>query len=424
MAFLEHVDIAPTETYSPSARPFIVEKSSAPSHHDMEIAGSFQRGLSAYHRGDYSRALIELEYASHLAFEASNFATYVESCSYILRILAEREDHSTIHKIERSVLAILSNEAGLQLPPNLKSRALYVLGICNCYEGQKQESRHDLATTRFREAIDYAMLSGDKKALASPLYGVATVLYARHRYEDAIRELDRLNVLTSCLELPDLKTAAYLLRSMIRRNQGRFDEALDSAWKAFEALKHHPHLVLYLHSLCVIGEIFTAKGDRSSAHVYLDLAERSLKRDELTRISRLVDKALAALGASKLPDADLIFDTRTGLLIEKYKGEVHFEGQFILRDLLKIFLENPGRTFNKQELAEQVWREPYNTSIHDNKIYVTIKRLRQLLESSSANKYILRAKTGYFLNPKIRVLINDQHTLPAGETAGNMEILK
>ena len=377
----------------------------------------FQRGMISYHRGDYSKSLNEFEAACTLAHQLGNYSAYVEGYSFILRILAEREEFSKINQIENSVLQILSQPEGSAMAPSLKSRALYVLGICHCY----QDTRHDLAMTRFREAIDYAMMSGDKTALASPLYGAATVLYARHRYEDAARELDRLTVLTSCLHLPDLATASHLLRAMIRRNQGHFDEALESAWKAFDSLKHHPHLVLYLHTLCVLGEVFTAKGDPASARLYLDLASRSLKREELRRITRLIDEAMAALGVLRLPEADLVFDSRTGLLQEKAKGEIHFEGQFILRDLLKVFLESPGRIFGKEELALRVWREPYEPKIHDNKIYVTIKRLRQLLESEDGKaKYIMRAKTGYFLNPKIRVVINENQQ-PTGEAVGLTE---
>lgn len=421
MAFTDHFYTTPPETYSYASR-FIQDRSFKRAR---DFTPSFQNGLFAYHRGDYSRALREFEKASAIAFEADDYAAYVESCSYTLRILAEREDHTRIYDVEKSVLSILMDEKGAELSPSLKSRALYVLGICSCYEGGEgnyQDARHDLAMARFREAVDYAVLSGDKKALAAPLYGVATVLYARKRYEEALRELERLNVLTSCLPLPDLHTASNLLKAMIRRKQGYFDEALESAWKAFDGLKHHPHLVLYLHTLCVIGEIFTAKGDLASARLYLDLAQRSLKRDDLVRVARLIDKAMLALGAQKPPAADLIYDTRKGVLVEKFKGEIHFEGQFILTDLLKTFLENPGRVFGKQELAEKIWREPYNPRIHDNKIYVTIKRLRQLIETEGKTKYILRAKAGYYLSSKIRVLINDQLILPVGDLTGTAEM--
>lgn len=367
----------------------------------------FQQGLFAYHRGDYSIALREFEKACDLSSRSGDHARFVEICTYILRILAEREEFARIDRIESRVVAIL---ASADVDPKIKSRAMYVLGICSCY----QDTRHDLAMNRFREAIDFAVKCEDKEALAAPLYGAATVLYARQRYDEALKELDRLEILLSCLNLPDLASASLLLRAMVRRNQKRVDEALSAAWTAFEVLKHHPHLVLYLHTLTVLGTIFQMKGDVVSARVYLDLADRALKRDEFPRIARLVDEALESIGALRGPPSDLMFDTRTGILIERTKGEIRFEGQFVLRDLLRTFLESPGRVFTKEELVRLVWKESYDPEIHDNKIYVTIKRLRKLLESpESGTEYILRAKTGYFMNPKVRILINDKQIEPS-----------
>lgn len=362
----------------------------------------FNQGLYAYHRGDYSAALKEFEKVCETSAGLGDHARFVECCTFILRILAEREEFERISRTEERVLAILETA---DLPVRLKSRAMYILGICACY----QDTRHDQAMNRFRESIDYAIDSGDKEALASPLYGAASVLYARGRYDEALKELDRLEILLSCLSMPELQSAAHFLQAMIRRNQGRLDDALEAAWAAYESLKHHPALVIYLHTLCTLGTIYILKGDQACARLYLDLASRSLKRDEFPRIARLVDEALSKLHKPDPSVTDLSFDTRTGILFERSKGEIRFEGQFILRDLLCVFLENPGRVFTKEDLARLVWREDYQASIHDNKVYVTIKRLRKLLETDeSKTEYILRAKSGYFLNPKSRVVIDDQ----------------
>lgn len=362
----------------------------------------FQQGLFAYHRGETSVALKEFEKAAESAKTHGHHTRYVEACAYLLRILAEREEFAKIEFIETQVFSVLTTH---ELPLKLKARVMYILGICSCY----QDSRHDQAMNRFREAIDYAVASDDKEALASPLYGAATVLYARGRYDEALKELSRLEILLSCLSMPELSATAFLLRAMIRRNQSRLDEALEAAWAAYESLKHHPHLGIYLHTLCALGTIYTLKNDLSCAKIYLDLADRSLKRDEFPRIARLVDEALASIRKSGRSEADLAFETRTGVLTSRLKGEIRFEGQFILRDLLRVFLESPGRVFSKEDLAKRVWKQTYQSRVHDNKIYVTIKRLRGLLETDGPNgDLILRAKNGYFLNPKVRVVIDDE----------------
>lgn len=363
----------------------------------------FQMGLYAFHRGDYSAALEEFTKSSDCAMRVGDRERYVESCTFILRILAEREDFRRIDQIEARVVAILRTDG---LSPALKSQALYVIGICNCYN----DLRHEQAMRRFREAIDMAILCDDKSTLASPLYGIASVHYALQNYDDALKELDRLAVLMSCLKLPDIESASLFLRAMVLRNQGHLDDALASAWKAFESLKHNPHLGLYLHTLTTLATIYRLKGDSTSARLYLDLADRSLKRNEFPRVARLIDSTLESLGTPRCENADLVFDVRTGVLTSRIKGEIRFEGQFILRDLMRVFLEHPGDVFTKEDLVRLVWRETYDPKIHDNKIYVTIKRLRKLLEPENGKSdYILRAKNGYFLNPKTRVQVID-HT--------------
>lgn len=362
----------------------------------------FQQGLFAYHRGETSIALKNFEKVAETAKQIGDHTRYVEACTYLLRILAEREEFAKIELIESQVFAVLATQ---ELPVKLKARVMYILGICSCY----QDTRHDQAMNRFREAIDYAVASDDKEALASPLYGAATVLYARGRFDEALKELSRLEILLSCLSMPELTSTTFLLRAMIRRKQGRLDEALEAAWAAYESLKHHPQLGIYVHTLCALGTIYTLKNDLSCAKLYLDLAERSLKRDEFPRLARLVDEAQQAIRKSGRTEADLIYDTRTGILTSKLKGDIRFEGQFILRDLLRVFLESPGRVFSKEDLARKVWKQTYQAAVHDNKIYVTIKRLRALLEADGPNgDLILRAKTGYFMNPKIRVVIDDE----------------
>jgi tetratricopeptide (TPR) repeat protein len=251
----------------------------------------FQQGLFAYHRGETKSALKEFEKACEVSKQQGDYTRYVEASTYLLRILAEREDFSRIETIETQVFSVLAMH---ELPVRLKSRVMYILGICSCY----QDTRHDQAMNRFREAIDYAVASDDKEALAPPLYGAATVLYARGRYDEALKELSRLEILLSCLSLPELSATSSLMRAMIRRNQNRLDEALEAAWAAYETLKHHPHLGIYLHTLCTLGTVYTMKGDLTCAKLYLDLADRSLKRDEFPRISRLVDEALAAVKKS------------------------------------------------------------------------------------------------------------------------------
>ena len=69
-------------------------------------------------------------------------------------------------------------------------------------------------------------------------------------------------------------------------------------------------------------------------------------------------------------------------------------------------MSQPGSIYSKESLVEKIWQQKYNPLVHDNKIYVTIKRLRELLEPDYKNpKYIFRTKEGYYMSKKIRALI-------------------
>ena len=89
-------------------------------------------------------------------------------------------------------------------------------------------------------------------------------------------------------------------------------------------------------------------------------------------------------------------------------GKIDFKNQFILLDLLKLFISNQGQIFSKEYLVEHVWKQNYDPEVHDNKIYVTIKRLRKMIEPDyDKPKYIFRAKNGYYLSKSAKVGLND-----------------
>ncbi len=373
----------------------------------------FHAALYSYHRGDYSTALPEFERLAERFYVQRDGSRFIECSVYVLRLLAEQEAFAKVERVENQILKFFEKTPHSDIDPKLLSRMHYVLGICLVYRGDK----HLAAIERFRESIQFAIVCGDRSALAWPLYGAATVLYARDRFEDALRELEKLETLLSCRTIPELSSSSLLLHSLILRNQKRLDESLAKAWEAFESLKQQPHLGLYLHTLATLGTIFREKGDPATARIYLDLARRSLKRTEFPRIARIVDQALEQLGG-ETSLYDLALNLKSGTLHEARKGEVRFDGQFLLRDLLSVFLrssiQSPGAVLKKEDLVREVWGESYRPQSHDNKIYVNIKRLRRLIEAEDGStEYILRGKQGYYLNPKARVsLIENQSGSP------------
>lgn len=95
-----------------------------------------------------------------------------------------------------------------------------------------------------------------------------------------------------------------------------------------------------------------------------------------------------ALGAGKPKAAeelrvqDLKLDLQSCLL---YQGEREIELTSVEFKIMKLFMENPGRVFTKQQLFEQGWGDDYLVS--DNNIMVCISKLRAKL-SEDADTYI------------------------------------
>ena len=74
--------------------------------------------------------------------------------------------------------------------------------------------------------------------------------------------------------------------------------------------------------------------------------------------------------------------------------------------MLQLFISTPGVVYSKESLVEKIWKQKYDPRVHDNKIYVTIKRLRELVEPNHKKpKYIFRTKDGYYMNKKVNILL-------------------
>ena len=124
----------------------------------------------------------------------------------------------------------------------------------------------------------------------------------------------------------------------------------------------------------------------------------------LLRLYSLVNQALSNLEKDSNERFDLVFEESLGLLTEKNKGQIDLKNQFILTDMLRLFLSQPGKTYSKKDLVSKVWKQDYDPRLHDNKIYVTIKRLRQIIEPNyDKPRYIFRTKKGYYLNQQTKV---------------------
>lgn len=99
-------------------------------------------------------------------------------------------------------------------------------------------------------------------------------------------------------------------------------------------------------------------------------------------------------GENRLPErgtlrvGDLRLEQDSCLL---YRGEEKIELTSVEFRIMKLFMENPGRVFTKQQIFEAGWKETYMVS--DNNVMVCISKLRTKLDRGGG-QYISTIKIG------------------------------
>ena len=283
----------------------------------------------------------------------------------------------------------------------LNAKTYYTLGICASYKAQ-----FDVALDYFQKSLAIGLAADNKYDICYAINGLAITYYSLDKLSEALKEIYNLQVFFQVMELPELRLSSQMLNGHIFRKMKKHDQALEIFWECYELLRQEKNLFLYLSMLYGMAITYKEAGETDMARMYLKLAKKSADPENVKYLCRHIDAQMAELGVSQSEDFDLIFDAVTNTVTEKKKGRVDFKNQFILLDMLRLFMKQPGAVYSKEALVKQVWKQEYNPSVHDNKIYVTIKRLRKLIEPDyDKPRYIFRAKNGYYLNKNTKILM-------------------
>lgn len=358
----------------------------------------FELGRLYFERGDFALSVLNLREAAQANFEQRKFTEYLKCQNLLLRIYAEREEFEEINVTKERLQDLVLKE-GFEL----SSRTYYTLANCATLKGQTE-----IALDYLQKALAIALASDHKEDICYSIFGLAAVYTSMKppRYEEALKEIYNLQVFYQFLDLPELKISTYILNAWILQQLKKYDEAIDICWKAYEDLKKVKNQYIAIYLLYNLAAIYADMGDRDMARLYANLARRSADPENFIRLNRMLGKLFERIGGTSEAAYDLVFDEENHTVVEKKLGRIDFKNQFILLDLLKLFVQNQGTVYTKEYLVEHVWKTPYDQKVHDNKIYVTIKRLRKLIEPDYEKpKYIFRAKNGYYMNKAARVFM-------------------
>lgn len=362
----------------------------------FDISSLVEFGRLHYERCDFKKAEAFYRKAEDSYFEDKNFTQYLVVINRLLRIYAESDNQQGIDSCKEKLQALVLKEK-----VKLDSRTYYSLGLCAAYKGQ-----HKVSLEYLEKSLALALAQDDKESICFAVNGIALIYYYLGRYEDALKEIYNLQVFFQVMPLPDLKMTSQMLNGHILRKLGKHEQALEIFWSCYEELKLAKNLYLNINLLVSFGNTYFDMGSKDLARMYLSLAKKSIDPENLVFLSKKIDFQLEKLGAVSSDEHDLVFDMTNKSVKEKNKGVIDFGNQFILLDLLRLFMREPGEVYSKEMIVEKIWRQSYDPRIHDNKLYVTIKRLRKLIEPDFGRpKYVFRAKNGYFLNKNVKVLI-------------------
>jgi tetratricopeptide (TPR) repeat protein len=355
-------------------------------------------GLLYCDRGDYKLALPNLEEASKTFLEEKNYRLYLKTLIATLRIHSERADNDKINSIKEHLHDMVIRE-GIEL----SSQMYYVLGLCSSLKGQPEN-----AIEYLKKALELGLKANNKEDMCYAILGLSICYRQLGRFEEALKEIYNLNIFLQVINNTELKIASANSNARILIDMKKYEPALDILWMAYEEIKYSKQLYTALGILINIGTCLYELGQKDAAKVYFGLAFKSIDPENNRAYFHYVEKYMKALNSNSSSDIDMVFDLDNHAIVEKSLGKIDFKNQFILLDLLKLFISNQGQIFSKEYLVEQVWKQNYDPEVHDNKIYVTIKRLRKMIEPDyDKPKYIFRAKNGYYLSKTAKVEMNE-----------------
>lgn len=348
-------------------------------------------------RGDFDVAISKFQSLSKYHFENKDYSKYLFFLNELICMYAEREEIVQIQSIKERIQDLHMIEG---VKPT--AYAYYILGTCAFHK-----ARYDSALDFFQKALSISLKNEDKTDMCYTISGLVNVYVQLGKLPEALQEIHNLKVFFQVLDLPDLQITMQTLNAFIlcKLNQG--EKALEVLDNCLENSKRSKKQYHYLQLLYVKGIAYQTLNNRELSKCYLQLLRKSIDIKNHKRLLKNTEAKLSEIGVSSHEEFDLEFDISSNSVIEKNIGKIDFNNQFILLDLLHLFIKSPGEVFSKENIVKKIWNQDYSASIHDNKIYVTIKRLRKMIEPDfNKPKYIFRAKTGYYFNKQSRVRLH------------------
>ena len=368
---------------------------------DSHLLKNYELGQSLYRQGDFIPALKYL--TEFCAVVDKSDARYSEAIFSRLRILTEMNLQDDRLRLETELL-----ESSGGIDANSLATFYYLKGY-----NFLSEDKLTLSSEYFEKSLGEAVKTDSRLMMVQALFGCIFVgLNPGHEDADLAGKTKKLELLVAELNRPDLMVSVLALKADICIRESDFTKAIHFAWEAYDKVKFTKNNFLTLSIIAKLGHVYLLAKKYDEAKIYLELADRSLDSTIYKRLSAGVQSLLSQLPEETSKKYDLVLDEKNHLIVEKEKGPIDMKNQFILMDLLKLLMSNPGVPVSKEQLVDQIWHQKYDPKLHDNSIYVTIKRIRNLIEPNpQSSVYILRNREGYLFSQDKKIRITAKETV-------------
>ena len=405
----------------------------------------FELGRALFQAGNLKDSAERLQKAAPLLAAAEDLSAYIECHNMLVGALNELKEESRLQEVQKEFEETCRKRKVQKMP-----RVLLVDGFCFGLARQNG----DRAEARFNEALETALenqadsiksgdICGELKSKADIMCCLCAFAYyhfATCEPKKCREKLARLQELLAWLlnvkeeilvkrsqtdnaqmqqhfqkllrviegegfRIKQMRLTSNILRALTEKDHKK---ALKILWDSYEKANglNEKHLIPYIF-LYMAYNHFCLR-EREQANLFLSLAKKAASAQSFKRLLERIEQFESQVSDSSINDTavyDMVFSQSDHSLTVKGKGCVRFNGRMILADLMSLFIENQGKPQSKVRLARRIWKESYAPQTHDNKIYVTVKRLRSCIEPDGRARYICRSREGWYLDGKVKVLV-------------------
>ncbi len=400
----------------------------------------FKLGKNQCSSGDFPPAIKNLKRASVFFLKEKDYDKYLQ-CQHILIIMyTEMEQFKAIEDIRHELAGIIWEHKHLGVN---YSRFHYSLGFCFLRQKEytKTQVQFDQALAQNLELQKQSVERKNQEQLLISMvdacyisYGFVCLHTVNSCLPSAVQELKNLSALIENLQAfrvelkknPHLKSdedVSALLeyleeerntldfvcnfsKANILRLEQKYESAEELYWLCYEqSQRNQRRKYMSLHLFYYLSKNYIGRKNYEQAGIFLNLAKKSVNPNIFKTMDRKIIQTFEELKKAMTSNYDIVVNFENKMIVEKKKGHIKIKNQFVLLDMLRLFISNPGTVYSKESLVETIWKQKYDPLVHDNKVYVTIKRLRELVEPDHKKpKYIFRVKEGYYISETAKIL--------------------